>query len=313
MAKKTNETVEEIMKKQLSLLESGDKLAKLEKDSVRDKKIIQELKEREKVTTRTLVLFERKIKYLKEKIVADLLKVCKFSENLQDEIIEEDNVYLEELNEKLYEICNNIEEATTISENDKAFILNKEISSLNGGDTQSRFDKLKANFNEKIGTSVLRKPGRPKKEEQSILADIGLSKKVEKIINEESETKKRLNDLFYGTPVSRNAISTIPQTEDSLFDFAEALNPNNSLKDIMADIMTDLSAEEPKVYNKDNIDSYILKTDMAKSNNLESGFIEKPNLKKFEDIEYANNLNNTKLSHKNGILTGNNLFEDIKK
>lgn len=313
MAKKTNETVEEIMKKQLSLLENGDKLAKLEKESVRDKKIIQELKEREKVTTRTLVLFERKIKYLKEKIVADLLKICKFSENLQDEIDDENIEFLDELNEKLYEICNNIEEATTISENDRAFILNKEIKNTKSVDTQSRFDKLKANFNEKIGTSVLRKPGRPKKEEQSIIADIGLSKKVEKIIDEESETKKRLNDLFYGTPVSKNAISTIPQTDDSLFDFAEALNPNNSLKDIMADIMSDLSAEEPKVYNKDNVDAYILKTDMEKSNNLESGFIEKPNLKKFEYIKNDNNSNNSKVARKNGILTGNNLFEDIKK
>jgi len=39
---------------------------------------------------------------------------------------------------------------------------------------QSRFDKLKSDFNQKIGSSVLRKPGRPRKQDQSIVADIGL-------------------------------------------------------------------------------------------------------------------------------------------
>ena len=76
MIKKSKETVEDIMKQQLSLLETSDKISKLEKESLRDKKIIQELKEREKLSARTIVLFERKLKFLKESIIADLLKIC---------------------------------------------------------------------------------------------------------------------------------------------------------------------------------------------------------------------------------------------
>ena len=41
-------------------------LSKLEKEHSRDKKIIAEYKEREKATARALVLYERKIKYLKD-------------------------------------------------------------------------------------------------------------------------------------------------------------------------------------------------------------------------------------------------------
>ena len=79
MVKKSKDTasVEEIMKKELSSVETSDKLAKLEKAAVRDKKIIAEYKEREKATARALVLYERKIKYLKDIVVEDVLALCK--------------------------------------------------------------------------------------------------------------------------------------------------------------------------------------------------------------------------------------------
>ena len=63
MAKKQKaDSIEDIMKKEISAVETSDKLAKLEKEKLRDKKIIAEYKEREKVTARALVLYERKIK-----------------------------------------------------------------------------------------------------------------------------------------------------------------------------------------------------------------------------------------------------------
>ena len=185
MVKKSNETIEDIMKKQLTMIEHSDRLSKLEKESLRDKKIIQELKEREKVSARTLVMFERKIKYLKESMVTELLKLCKSSDDAKNiDKFEDIKIKLEEINSKLYELCNNIEKNSAISENEKAFILNKPLAMDAVGDTQSRFEKLKADFDQKIGSSVLRKPGRPKKQDQSIVADIGIGIKFEKVVYE---------------------------------------------------------------------------------------------------------------------------------
>ena len=71
--KSKGESIEEIMKKEISSVEVNDKLAKLEKEHARDKKVIAEYKEREKATARALVLYERKIKYLKEMLIDDIL------------------------------------------------------------------------------------------------------------------------------------------------------------------------------------------------------------------------------------------------
>lgn len=317
MAKKNNETVQDIMRKQLSILEHSDKLVKLEKETVRDKKIIQELKEREKISVRALVLFERKIKFLKDLIISELLKICKLTEESKSLIIEEmfdesDDLHkkISEINSKLYELCNKLEETASISESDKAFILNKtETQTI--GDAQSRFDKLKADFNQKIGTSVLRKPGRPKKQEQSIVSDIGLGKKVEKVIDETSDTRTRLNEIFYGMPTQKAGnFSAIPQTADSVFDFSEALNPENSLQDIMSDIMSNNLNDNRVIYNKDNLDKQISRLDETNMQKLESGYISKPKIRHFDEIKKEKSQKN---SHKNGILTGNHLFNDIKK
>lgn len=315
MVKKVNVTVEDIMKKELTILEHSDKLSKLEKESMRDKKIIQELKEREKVSARALIMFERKIKYLKESIVSELLKLCKVSDELKGvDDFESIDFKLEEINSKLYELCNNIEKKAVISESEKAFILNKPEKIETKDDTQSRFDKLKADFDQKIGSSVLRKPGRPKKQDQSIVADIGLGKKVEKVVDETVETKNRLNEIFYGTPTNKKTtISNIPQSDDAMFDFAEALNPNNSLSDIMADIMSDLSIKNTVEYSKENIDNFISRIDDEDIKAIESGVITKPNIRQtYQDEKTEVNEKPTKRSHKNGILTETNLFSDIK-
>ena len=58
-------SVEELTQKEISALEANDKLSKFEKAAARDKKIIAEYKEREKASARALVLFERKLKYIK--------------------------------------------------------------------------------------------------------------------------------------------------------------------------------------------------------------------------------------------------------
>lgn len=317
MAKKQNETVEDILKQQLSKLENDDKVSKLLKESERDKKIIIELKDREKISARTIVLFERKIKFLKENIMHELLKLCKSSEEAKTLAEDYDDSEIKSILggslEKLYEICNSLEKLSSISADDKAFILNKPVNGKKD-DTQSRFDRLKANFNQKIGTSVLRKPGRPKKQDQSIVADIGLGKKVEKIVDEKTETQNKLNEIFYGTPTTqKNVISAIPTTSDAEFDFSEALNPDHSLKDIMADIMSDMSAQNEIVYNKENLDKHLSRLSTSDVNELEAGIMNKPRINSVDDANVDEPQNSEKPQHKNGVFTANKLFDDIKK
>jgi hypothetical protein len=65
-------------------------------------------------------------------------------------------------------------------------------------------------------------------------------------------------------------------------DFNEALNPNISLKDIMADLMEEKPEEEFKQYSSENNQIAEIKTAERESKIqlLESGFIRTPALKK---------------------------------
>ncbi len=294
MVKKTNEvSVEDIMKKELSAVETKDKLEKLEKEKVRDKKIIAEYKEREKLSARALVLYERKIKYIKDMIIEGLLKTTKdidktkheFEEvvnrRITSEPIKDDLLFLNDnlsmFSSDLYDICNKLEANAVITNKDRAFIADKKVEENKPTDSLSRFDRLKQEFNQKIGTSVLRKPGRPKKSEQSIVSELGLRKKVEKQIDETGDVENKLNDLFYNAPTTSTVTSSIPKTDDSVFDFNEALNPNLSLKDIMADLMEEKPEQEAKTYGEDIKSEEIAKAQkQAKIEMLESGFIRNP-------------------------------------
>lgn len=301
MNKKTKKTlsVEELTKNEISQIENSDKISKLEKERLKDKKIIAEYKEREKSTARALVLYERKIKYLKTTMIDDVLSLTKEIEGVKEEYLSkcDTDILVEELREnfkefgtnftliadKLYDICNKIEANSVITKEDRAFILNKKVEESKPADAASRFDRLKQEFNQKIGASVMRKPGRPKKQDQSIVADIGLRKKVEKQVAEKTETMEKLNDLFYSTPTGKTTTSSIPTTNDSVFDFNEALNPNISLKDIMADILAEPSEEKIQTYSANTqIDEVKKAQRQSKIELLESGFLRTPNMTKPE-------------------------------
>ena len=286
MKKNNSVSLDDITKKEISIVEANDKLAKLEKEKARDKKIIAEYKEREKATARALILYERKIKYLKEKAVEELLMVCseiaktkeQFSERaskissdfIKNDMLEYKDTYAFFEN-RIYDVCNLLEKNSILSSEERDFIANKKREEIPEDDIQSRFDRLKQEFNQKIGSSVTRKRGRPKKNEQSIIADIGLRKKVEKQVDANETSKERINEIFYDKPENKMVASTIPTTADSLFDFNEALNPNLSLKDIMEDIMTD-TQEEIKVYDE-NVRKIKESQRQSDIELLESGFI----------------------------------------
>lgn len=293
-----NVSVEELTKKEISAVEISDKLAKLEKASSRDKKVIAEYKEREKASARALVLFERKLKYLKTTIIDELLKLSNVVEDCKSQFEDRcSQVYNSEMKadfltykdnytlfaNEIYNICNKVEASATISKEDRAFISNQKTVSENAStDSKSRFDRLREQFNQKIGTSVMRKPGRPRKEDQSIVADIGLGKKVERKVQETEDVESKINDLFYSAPTSKSVVSSIPQTSDSVFDFNEALNPNISLKDIMADLMEEKPEEEIKQYSAETQQLNQIKEAERESKIelLESGFIRTPMVKR---------------------------------
>ncbi len=308
MNKKLNiQTVEELTKNELSAIENSDKLAKLSKESVRDKKIIAEFKEREKSSARALVLYERKIKYLKQVFASEILSLSeRFGENSEiqnkfREVFDDDEIEFTEIlselngvNQKLQEMAERLQSIASISKSDRDFILNKQTqTAVNANETvEDRFNRLKQEFSQKIGSSVNRKRGRPKKGEQSIVADIGLGKKPEKKVDSANEIETKFNDLFYGSPagaVGASSALAIPQTDDSLFDFNEALNPNISLKDIMADIMSDKN-DDTTFAGSFELKSEPVKEKESKKTNekpmmteiemIESGYIHAPRIQK---------------------------------
>jgi len=241
MAKKSKGlSIEELTRQEISALDSDTKMHKLEKENVKNQKIIDEYKEREKASARALVLYERKIRFIKETVIDNILKCCKEI----DSLAKVDNFSivadkLAEIETSLYDVCNKTESSAAITQRDRDFISNKKTIEKIPTDATERFKKLKQEFAEKIGSSVNRRPGRPKKSEQSIVADIGLGKKLDKKVSQTQEVEEKINKIFYKAPESKRVASSIPQTDDSVFDFDEALNPNISLKDIMADLMTD--------------------------------------------------------------------------
>ena len=188
MKKNNNISLDDITKKEISIVEANDKLSKLEKEKLRDKKVIAEYKEREKATARALILYERKIKYLKETAVENLLLVCSeiaktkedFSERaskissdfIRNDMLEYKDTYAFFEN-KIYDVCNLLEKNAILSNEERDFIANrKRETTVPEDDIQSRFDRLKQEFSQKIGSSVTRKRGRPKKRVNKVLLRI---------------------------------------------------------------------------------------------------------------------------------------------
>ena len=259
-------TLEELTKSEIQALESTDRISRLEREKALNKKLIEEFKEREKRASRALVLYERKIKFMKQSTIDELLGICRQLNEYKQGLPEGSDTELDENIEQtlsaILDICNNLESNALISKSDRDFILNRSAkkSSNSGMDLGSRFDKLKEEFNQKIGSSVSRKRGRPRKGEESIVSNIGLGKKAKydvaepKPVKTDAQLEKKISDIFYGKPNEEKVSSGIANTDDSLFDFDEALNPNISLSDIMNDIMRAPDKAEPvTVYDASSI------------------------------------------------------------
>ncbi len=250
-------SVDELTQNEIMAVDRVDKIVKLERELEKQKDIVLQYKEREKLSARALVLYERKVKFLKNLVATktssavNLLseqtkEISEFSGQNQsldkavfDKILKE----ISQVGEELDELSRLVERSSKISAEDRDFIADKKKPEKSL-DINERFNRLKMEFSEKIGLSVNKRPGRPKKEDQSIVADLKLGKSAEKEVAEKAKVNQKLSSLFYEVPKAQKSTPSVPKTSDSVFDFDEALNPDMSLSDIMKDLIGEGEAKK---------------------------------------------------------------------
>lgn len=213
---------------EIALSKQADRLEKEKQLNKSLAKELEEYKNKEKTTSRALVISERKAKYLEQttrsKCAMEVERLARLAERWEEFFKDLDNKYnqeeiakLEEFKSELTTVINQMIDMqnsfeTPLSSAEKAH--EAEIGRLEvvkekkKTDLDGRFDKLVLEFNMKIGDNATRGRGRPKKSE---------AEKIQK--------RKKAKAPVY------------PPVSESGFDFEEALNPTDSLEDIMSDLM----------------------------------------------------------------------------
>ena len=206
---------------------------RLESEKKANKELSKELEEykmKEKSISRMLTISERKAKYIEsttrsrcamevERLARLAEKWDKFFAGLTEKYQAVDKQKLDEFKHELSITISQMldmqsEFGDPVSDAEKAHLA--EINRLNvvkekkKSEIEGRFDKLVQEFNMKIGENATRGRGRPKKGE-------------EKNINSNKKSKSKSN--------------VYPPKSENGFDFEEALNPTDSLEDIMSDLM----------------------------------------------------------------------------
>lgn len=257
--KYTISEMEEYVKKlmtesEITASKQRERIEELKKENDKLNSEIAVLKRKDKASARAITLEERKNKYIQEvtksRCAIEIDRLTRLGERfskLFDRLESEERKALENFNEELSatiatlsSLGEYIDDRKPLSTAEKNYISEKTRISLTDAvksDIDSRFDKLKNEFQLKIGDSATRKRGRPRKSDQSILVEV--NRVAEEQIKEEmSEQEKqevldKLNEIFYTVkPVESKKRS---KSKDA-FDFDEALNPTQSLADIMKDL-----------------------------------------------------------------------------
>ena len=151
----------------------------------------------------------------------------------------------------IYDVCNKIEEEAVFTKVDKEIISSKfDMSDLGKIEPIDQFAELKNELRKNISRKN-NKDSSKKKDEINDFDDL-LNRKPKKnkstyedIENEEESSfenneiiSEKFSKMFYEAPTSSSVVSSIEKTDDSVFDFNEALNPTLSLSDIMNDLMS---------------------------------------------------------------------------
>ncbi len=222
---------------EIALTKQAERLEKERKENERLTKELEEFKKKEKTIARLLILSERKAKFLEtntrsrcsieiERLARLAERWDEFFEGLDKAYNPDDKAKLEEFKSQLVETINNMLDMENmfgkpLSEAEKSHTEELErlgvVKEKRKTELDQRFDKLVNEFNMKIGENATRKRGRPKKKDSDSLNTI----------------KKNLDKTAPKTsPV-------YPPVGDSGFDFEAALNPTDSLEDIMKDLLGD--------------------------------------------------------------------------
>lgn len=221
---------------EIALSKQAERIEKERKENERLLKELEEYKNKEKSVSRLLVLSERKAKYLEsttrsrctieiERLARLAEKWDSFFQDLSNKYDFVDKEKLEGFKKDLSDTIDGMLEMDSLfgekplSEAEQTQV--GEINRLNilrdkkKTELDDRFSKLVMEFNMKIGENATRGRGRPKKKDSNNIKDI------EKKLEPEKAKKKENNGV----------------KSESGFDLDEALNPTDSLEDIMKDLM----------------------------------------------------------------------------
>ena len=218
---------------EIALSKQAERIDKERKENDRLTKELEEYKLKEKTNARLLVISERKAKNIEQtarsKCLVELDRLARLAEHwdgffndLTNKYEPADKEKLEEFKAELSKTIDGLldieslfgaeevpqEVVEHVGEVNRLNVLRQKKKS----ELEDRFSKLVLEFNMKIGDNATRGRGRPKKKDSNNVKDI------EK--NLEGEKKQQY----------------IPKA-DGVFDFEEALNPVDSLEDIMKDLM----------------------------------------------------------------------------
>lgn len=216
--------VEEYVKHLMSETEKiksmqAQKIEELEKDKKQLSKTIEDFKQREKSINRTLVLAERRAEYIlnntRTRAIIELNRLTEFSvkwekffDKLESKYDEKDRESFEEFNKELKNVLTSFNEFSDsldgkkpLSGIEKTYIEETaRIKHKTRNDLDDRFAKLLHSFNERLGEN--------------------------KPVAEENIKKTTKSSSVY------------PPKGESGFDFEEALNPTDTLEEIMRDLLS---------------------------------------------------------------------------
>lgn len=239
-----------MIESQITISNQSQDILGLKKQLEQKTQELAALKKREKLVTRGLILADRKAKYIEStmrtRCAIEVDNLMRFSEKwhaffdgLSEKYEPEDKEDLEKFDEEIKLMIESIGEiqntATTLSETELAYKSESARLKAKPKSVDDRFKMLCSEFDMKVGENATRKPGRPKKNTGN--------KKVDEIIDEleygKVETKPKKQRQLISSVVNKKItkVSNVPKTEDSLFDFDEALNPTEDLETILNDLL----------------------------------------------------------------------------
>lgn len=241
---------------EITASQQRERIEQLKKENDKLVSEINNLKRKDKASARAITLAERKSKYIQEitksRCAIEIDRLTRLSDrfsSLFDKLEAEDQERLESFNADLKAAISTlsnlgeyIEDRKPLSSAEKNYISEKSRISLNDAvksDLDDRFNKLKSEFKLKVGDSASRGRGRPKKADQSILVEVNRvieeKKQAEEEEQERQDVLEKLNEIFYTVKPTEQSKKKKAKNKDS-FDFDEALNPTESLADIMKDL-----------------------------------------------------------------------------